>query len=233
MKVLYLDTSSKFLSLAVAEDKKVLSRIHRCLDRKHSTQLAALIDKLLKKANVPLKKIDGLCVSKGPGSFTGLRIGHTTIKALAYVLRKPVVAVPSLDILARNALSFKSKDGPVLVCPVIDAKQNKVYTCLYQMNGDRITRKSGYLLLSVENFLKRLKGKVLFLGDGILRYREEICADKKIKPCFCAEKLWYPKAAKAVPLALERFEKGNVDDAASLSPLYLYPDTCQIKNRRK
>ena len=107
MRILLLDTSSKFLSLAVARDEKILSQTHRKLDRKHSLQLVPLIDKILKKAKVPLKKIDGFCVSKGPGSFTGLRIGITTIKGLAFVLCKPVVAIPSLDILAQNAKKIK------------------------------------------------------------------------------------------------------------------------------
>ena len=109
MRILFLDTSSKYLSLAVAQDYKILSRMQRLLDRKHSTHLVFLIDKVLKKAKLPLKKIDGFCVSKGPGSFTGLRIGITTIKALAYVLRKPVVAIPSLDILAQNVHPVRNK----------------------------------------------------------------------------------------------------------------------------
>ncbi|MBL7085190.1 MAG: tRNA (adenosine(37)-N6)-threonylcarbamoyltransferase complex dimerization subunit type 1 TsaB [Candidatus Omnitrophica bacterium] len=232
MKILFLDTSSKFLSLAIAEDKKILSRTHRLLDRKHSLQLIPLIVRILKKIRLPLKKIDGFCVSRGPGSFTGLRIGITTIKALAYVLGKPVVGICSLDILAQNAqglLRNRTKKETLQVCPIVDAKQNKVYACLYQARNRKIVRKSGYLLLSFEELLKRLKGKVLFLGDAIPFYCEKICKSKKIKPIFAEERFWYPQAAQAVSLALERFRKGKFDDVNSLVPLYLYPRTCQIK----
>ena len=242
MKILYLDTSSKYLSLAVAQDNKVLSQTHRQLARKHSTQLACLIDKMLKRAGVSLKQIDGFCVSKGPGSFTGLRIGITAIKGLAYALQKPVVAIPSLDILAQNARPVMNRrlSLPFQVCPIVDARQNKVYACLYQArpvkkgfcNGARngkVIRKSGYLLLPIEELLKKLKGEVLFLGDAISLYREQIRKTKRIKAVFAGEKFWYPRASRAVSLALERFRKGKIDDVDSLLPLYLYPKTCQIK----
>lgn len=232
MKILFLDTSSKILSLAVAEDKKILSQTHRLLDRKHSLQLIPLIERMLKKIRLPLKKIDGFCVSKGPGSFTGLRIGITTIKGLAFVLQKPVVAVPSLDILAQNAKKFKRGKNAFQICPIVDAKQNKVYACLYQAKNGKIVRKSGYLLLPVEELLKKLKGKILFLGDGIRVYREKICRNRRIKPAFAEEKFWYPKAVGAVSLAAARFEKGRFEDVNRLAPLYLYPKECQIKKRK-
>jgi len=232
MKILYVDTSSKYLSLAVAQDNKVLSRTHRQLDRRHSAQLACLIDKMLKRAKVSLKQIDGFCVSKGPGSFTGLRIGITAVKGLAYALEKPAVAIPSLDILAQNVKKIKSVRKRELVrqvCPVVDARQNKVYACLYQARNGKVIRKSGYFLLPIEELLKKLKGEVLFLGDAIPLYREQIRKAKGIKAVFAGEKFWYPKASQAVPLALERFRTGKVDDTDSLVPLYLYPKTCQVK----
>jgi len=236
MKILYLDTSSKFLSLAVARGDKILAQAHRKLDRKHSLQLVPLIDKILKKARVPLKKLDGFCVSKGPGSFTGLRVGITTIKGLAFVLRKPVVAIPSLDILAENIKKVKApkkKPLPDEICPIVDARQNKVYACLYKASNGKIRRKSRYFLLPIEELLKKLKGNILFLGDGINLYREEIKKNKRIKPVFAEEKFWYPKASAAVSLALERFYKGEVEDVNSLTPLYLYSRECQIKKARR
>ncbi|MCQ9208532.1 MAG: tRNA (adenosine(37)-N6)-threonylcarbamoyltransferase complex dimerization subunit type 1 TsaB [Omnitrophica bacterium] len=236
MKILCLDTSSKFLSLAVAEDKKILARMHRCLDRKHSTRLVSYIDKILNRAKVPLKKLDGFCVSKGPGSFTGLRIGITTIKGLAFTLGKPVVAIPSLDILAQNTKKIKAKKNKgelSWVCPIVDAKQNKVYTCLYQRQNGKLKRKSAYSLLSLEDLLKQLKGEIIFLGDATPLYREKIRNTKKIKAIFAEEKFWYPRAAQAITLALERFGKGRVEDVNRLAPLYLYPKECQIKKVKR
>ena len=250
MKILSLDTSSKYLSLAVAEDNKILQKTHRLLDRRRSLQLVPLIEEVLKKAKLPLARLDGFSVSKGPGSFTGLRIGITTIKGLAYVLKKPVVAIPSLDILVQNITRIRTKKNtrlPTQICPIVDAKQNKVYACLYQAKNGKTRRKSGYLLLPLKELLEKLtqpflltkrhcvaeraglKGKIIFLGDGIKPYHEQICKNRKIKPIFAEEKFWYPKAEEAVPLALERFSKGKLNDVNSLVPLYLYPKECQIR----
>jgi len=232
MKVLYLDTSSKFLSLAVAKGDKLLSQMHRKLDRKHSLQLVPLIAKILKQARVPLKKIDGFCVSKGPGSFTGLRIGITVIKTLSLALGKPVVAIPSLDILAENIRKIKGLK-PEDICTLVDARQNKVYACLYKRRNGKIRRKSGYLLMPFAELLKKLKGEILFLGDGISIYGEEIKKAKNIKPVFADEKFWHPKASAAVSLGLERFQKGQTEQVNSLTPLYLYAKTCQIKKVKR
>ena len=216
----------------MAEGDKVLSQIHKVLDRKHSSQLALLIEKVLKKAKISLKKIDALAVSKGPGSFTGLRIGITTIKGLAFVLQKPVVAIPSLDILAQNAQGLKNRTTKDIlqICPIIDAKQNKVYACLYQAKNAKIVRKSDYLLLPFEKLLRRLKGEILFLGDAILLYGEKLSKSKRIKPIFAKERFWYPEASRALSLARERFLKGQLEDVEHLAPLYLYPKECQIRS---
>jgi len=230
LKILYLDTSSKFLSLAVAKGDKVLAQTHRKLDRKHSLQLVPLIDKILKKAKISLKGLDGFCVSKGPGSFTGLRIGVTVIKALALALGKPVVAIPSLDILAENAKKIRNSK-PENICTLVDARQNKVYACLYKRANGRIRRKSGYLLMNFAELLKKLKGEVLFLGDGISVYADEIKKIKKMKPVFADESLWYPRAQAAISLGIERFKKGKTEDVNNLKPLYLYLRECQIKQR--
>lgn len=230
MRILAVDTSSKFLSLAVAQNAQVLNQTHRILDRRHSTQLVCLIDRILKRANLSLKKIDGLCVDKGPGSFTGLRVGVTAVKGLAFVLAKPVVAIPSLDILAQNA-KVTGKGGSFKVCPIIDAKQNKVYACIYQPRNANLVRTTRYLLLPIEELLRRLSGEIFFLGDAIALYREQICQAERIKPIFAEESFWYPRAAQAIPLALARFTQKRFDDINRLVPLYLYPKECQIRRR--
>lgn len=222
----------------------MLAQTHRKLDRKHSLQLVPLIDKILRRARIPLKQIDGFCVSKGPGSFTGLRIGITTIKGLAFVLRKPVVAIPSLDILAQNACPvrnrrfpngvIKSKKKirlPEQVCTIVDARQNKVYACLYQTRNGKVVRKSKYSLLPLTELLEKLQGEILFLGDGIKLYRQDIFKSKKIQAVFAEEKFWYSRASAAVSLAMERFRKNKLDDVKSLVPLYLYPKECQVRHK--
>jgi len=234
MKLLILDTSSKYLSLALAQDNKILGRMHRRLDRKRSLQLVPMINSLLKKRKLTLQKLDGFCVNRGPGSFTGLRIGITTIKGLAFALGKPVIAIPGLDILVQNANRIKDVNNnfPSQICALVDARQNKVYACLYRLNNGKISRKSGYLLLPLPELLKRLKGEIIFLGDGIRLYASQIRSSRGIKPVFAEERFWYPKATDALSLARERFSKGDFDDANSLAPLYLYPKECQVKRKK-
>lgn len=233
MKVLCLDTSSKFLSLAVAKRGKILAQTHRALDRKHSLQLVPLIDKILKKAKLRLQNIDGFCISKGPGSFTGLRIGITTIKGLAFALEKPIVAVGSLDVLAENVKIIKTKNIPKDICALVDARQNKVYACLYKRENGKIKRASRYFLLTISELMTKLKDEVLFLGDGIGVYRDEIKKNKKLKAVFADAKFWYPKAQGVVSLAVERFSQNKIEDVNNLVPLYLYAKTCQIKKVKK
>ena len=121
MRILAIDTSTRFLSVAVADGGRALASHHREAHMKHSSQLVPVIEKVLKKSGIGLGGIDGFAVSIGPGSFTGLRIGVTTIKALAFSLKKPVAAVPTLDAIAEGVKGFAG-----IICPILDAKKKKV-----------------------------------------------------------------------------------------------------------
>ncbi|MBI5143930.1 MAG: tRNA (adenosine(37)-N6)-threonylcarbamoyltransferase complex dimerization subunit type 1 TsaB, partial [Candidatus Omnitrophica bacterium] len=203
MKLLAIDTSTDYLSLAIINGDKVSAKFHKKAEREHSRLLVPMIDRLLKKTKTKLKDIDGFCVSIGPGSFTGLRIGVTVVKGLGYTLKKPIVAVPTLDAIAQNAKGFCG-----IICPVLDAKKNKVYACLYRSDIKRIKRISKYLLLPMEGLMdrvKRLKGKIFFLGDmdGLTR--------KNID--------WHPKAEVVAKLGMEAFKKKRFVNPEDLEPL--------------
>jgi len=220
MKLLAIDTSTNYLSLAVTDDEKVLGRVHRRADMSHSTLLVPMVDALLKKARLTPKDIDLLCLSIGPGSFTGLRIGVVTVKGLAYSLDKPVVAVPTLDVIARNAKNFSG-----VICPVLDARKNKVYACLYSSDGKTIKRISKYLLLSVEELLDKTEaigsGKVMFMGD----YAPRISPAAGVS--YSGD--WHPKAAVVAKLGLEYSKKKKFVTPEDLEPLYMYSRECDIK----
>ena len=229
MKILSIDTSTDFLSVTITDGAKVLARYHRPSHRNHSRLLVPIIARLIEKAGLIQNRgmnsypgsgsssIDGFCVSVGPGSFTGLRIGVVTVKGLAYASGKPIVAVPTLDIIARNAKGFKG-----IVCPVLDAKKNKVYACLYKSDGVNFKKISKYLLVPAESLLKMTEeyDKVLFLGDGVkLVGREE-----KIKN-------WHPRADVAAGLAIESFKKKRFVSPEKLEPMYIYSMECDIKGK--
>jgi len=183
---------------------------------RHSSLLVPTIEKLLKKAGVKLNKIDCFCISAGPGSFTGLRIGVTTIKGLGFALNTPIVAVPTLDVIACNVKNFKG-----IVCPVLDARKNKVYACFYKSDGKNMKRISKYLLISAEELMKKSGqyDNVVFLGDALhLIGKPE---NKKIN--------WHPRADIAAKLGMEYFKNNKLTSAEDLEPMYLYSRECDIK----
>ena len=178
---------------------------------------------------MPLNKIDGFAVGLGPGSFTGLRVGLSTVKALAFASQKPIVGIPSLDVLAMS-----SKDeGINQVCVVSDARRDMVYSGLYLVQKGVVKRISPYALAPTENVLAPIEGKVLLVGDGIKLFKDAIIKashkGKRYEPVFADEKEWFPQARNLVELSAERFAKKKTDNLDKLIPLYLYPDDCQVR----
>ncbi len=225
MKILAIETSSLKLSVAVAENYKIMASLSSKSERGHCAYLIPLLDKLLKKANLPLNKIDILAINLGPGSFTGLRIGVSTIKGLASAIKKKIVGVSGLDVLAHNALGEKED----FVCPIIDAKKNKIYAALYQKNGNGFKKYSGDLLIPIQDLLKIINKPTLFLGDGIRIYREEISRKLGAKARFADGKLWYPQAKIVARLAEKLAKKKKFINPLDLVPLYLHKRDCQIR----
>ena len=219
MILLAIDTSTKYLSLAFTRDGKVLGRMHKMAEMSHSSLLVPMIDKLLKKARVKLKDLDVFCVSIGPGSFTGLRICVATVKGLAYALNKPVVTVPTLDVIAHNAIKFKG-----VICPVIDARKKKVYACLYKSDGKKIKRLSKYMLLPAAELALKLKKykDVFILGDGAIQLTDSNY------PTIIN---WYPKADIAARLGAEEFKMKRFVAPEELEPMYIYSRECDVTGK--
>jgi len=215
MKILAIDTSTDYLSLAISDGEKTIARYHRPTHRNHSRLIIPTISNLVKKAKLKIRNIGAFAVSIGPGSFTGLRIGVVTVKALAYALGKPIVTVPTLDVIAQNAKSFRG-----VICPVIDARKSKVYACLYKSDGNIVKKISKYLLLPAGELLKKTAAydKVLFLGDGVGLLGSQV----KVKN-------WHPKAGTVAGLALDRIKKKKFTSPGDLEPMYLYSRECDIK----
>ena len=225
MRLLAIDTShTENFSLAISEDYKILASKESHLNAVLSNSIIQQIDQLLKKANLKLHQLDGFVVGLGPGSFTSLRVGLSTIKAFCMATKRPLIGISSLDALAMNT----HYDGQV--CTLLDAKRNLIYACLYDKKKGKLVRKSDYVLTSLEEFIKKIKGEVMFIGDGINMSKAALSNHKENK-LFKFEKKenWFPKASYLVPLGRKRFEKKNFDDVSKLVPLYLYPADCQVR----
>jgi tRNA threonylcarbamoyladenosine biosynthesis protein TsaB len=229
MYFLSFETSSKIFSLALNEDEKVLRYRNLKTALVLEDSILPTVDKMLVSAGIKFAQIDGFAIALGPGSFTSLRVGLATVKALAMGTSKPVVGIPTMDIIARGTDRGSCDE----ICVINDARRSKVYACLYGPRG----RSGEYMLTTLEDVLDKVHGKTLFTGDALAIYRQDIekayqkHGGKKSSACKCFfadEKYWHPQAKIMAALAFERFRNGQYDDAANLLPLYLYPQDCQV-----
>lgn len=231
MNILAFDTSSPQFILALRKGDKVVAAPPAALQKTLSTSIIPRIEQLLKTAALPVAKLDGFAVGLGPGSFTSLRVGVATAKGLAAATGKPIVGIPGLDILAENVRDFPE---PVdQVCCLIDARRGLVYGVVYALKGRDLIRKTPYVLTSLADVLKYVKGRVAFLGDAVTAGRAEILkaakASGEVIPVFADESAVYPRPDALLRLAEARFAARRYDDVDRLVPLYLYPEDCQVR----
>ena len=230
MNILAIDTSSKYFYLAIAEDDKIKVNICRPSGRGLSRMIIPLIERALKKAGLSLKDIDCFACGLGPGSFTGLRVGLAVIKGFAFSLNKPVVGIVSLDCLAGSQFNF-----PGYVCPVVDARRSLVYSAIYRAKDGVLKRKGRYLLVPLKELFAKLKGRadVIFLGDGLSLYRDDIKNEFGLRANFADENFWYPRTENLLRLVKEKIKNKDFADLDKLVPFYMYPKECQIKEKVK
>ncbi len=153
MRILAIETSTKYLSIAIADEDSILAEYKGDGELRHSQDLIPNIDLLLERINSKLSDIDGFAISIGPGSFTGLRVGVSILKGLNLVTDIPIITVPSLDVIANNAVDVAHD-----ICVIVDAKKQNLYTSLYKKgeNSDMI-RVWDYLLVSADELMERVQ----------------------------------------------------------------------------
>lgn len=162
MNILAIETTTKVLSVAVLNENEILGEIFINSKLNHSKTLLPTIDNLLKSLTLSLKDIDAFAISDGPGSFTGLRIGGSTVKAFAKNGNKKIVKVPTLQALAYNVGNCDK-----LIIPIMDARRNTVFTGSYKWKENNMIIKSEIECIDINDLLERHnKGEVIFLGDG-------------------------------------------------------------------
>lgn len=218
MKILSLDSATESATCAIIEDKRLLGEITFNYKKQHSVILMNMIDYLLKNLNLKISDIDGFVVSKGPGSFTGLRIGAATIKGLSQGTEKPFISVSSLDALAYN-LAYT--DG--IICPILDALRNNVYTSIYKFNNDNLEKLMDYSPMSIDeliDILIKYNEKVTFIGDGVPKFNE-LLKEKLPKVYFAPVSLNFVKASSLGELGLDLLKKGVKEDIFEFAPIYL------------
>ncbi|MCT4566337.1 MAG: tRNA (adenosine(37)-N6)-threonylcarbamoyltransferase complex dimerization subunit type 1 TsaB [Maledivibacter sp.] len=221
MKILAIDTSSLVASVAVMNEEKLFGEYTINSGLTHSQKLMPIIDQLLSSLELSMKDIELIAVSRGPGSFTGVRIGIATVKGLAHGWNIPVVGVSSLEGLAYNI-----KYGNDLICPIMDARRNQVYTGVYKWVNYNLIDIVKEAPLSIDELMDKLREreeKVIFLGDGLGRYKEDIITGLGEKALFAPSYVNMQKSSSIAQLAFDKINKGDLKPESHLSivPVYL------------
>ena len=224
MKILSIDTSSKICSVAVLEDNNVI--IEKNIDDSltHSQKLMPMIDNILNELNMKLTDFDLFSCSVGPGSFTGVRIGVSTVKAFCDVTNVPVTSVSSLEGLAYNTLSSNIESNSTIVCSLIDAKNDNVYCGVFKNESDEFVQLEDLCAKNINEVLNLLdkysSSSILFVGDGAVCHKSLIL-DNFRNSLFVEDELNKQTSVSIGIAGFNKYNKGIYGDSNSLSPLYL------------
>jgi len=220
--ILNIETSTEVCSVSLAQNGRLLYKKEILEGFNHSRILTVFIEDIFKENNIELNIIDAVAVSKGPGSYTGLRIGVSVAKGLCYGLNIPLISVNSLEILGifvsqnQDKFNWDNDGSPLLFCPMIDARRMEVYTALYNAKGEEIRPVSAEII--DENFLSDLfeTHKILFFGNGAEKCRNMIKHENAI--------FKGPNTTSAefmLVISAEKFERKQFENVAYFEPFYL------------
>ena len=215
MHILGIDTCCMAATSAIIADDRLVAQVVQNNNKTHSQSIMPMIDFMLKQTELSINDIDGFAVAVGPGSFTGVRIGVATIKALAHPFNKPCIPVSTLEALAFNVAPIEG-----IICPILDARRNQVYTATF-LNNDRLTEDRA---VSVEELIDELKSSdknIIFVGDGIGAYGDEIKSALGDKAFFASRSLRMNLASSVAELGYEKMLNSETVSYSDLKPTYL------------
>lgn len=225
--ILNIETATETCSVALALDGKVISWVEVTETKAHAAKLTLFIEGVVSNAGYSYNQLDAIAVSKGPGSYTGLRIGVSTAKGLCFALDKPLLAINSLEAYAshfkQNILPVFTKQhadiefNKALLCPMIDARRMEVYTALYNLNLENVELTKAYILddLSFSTFLN--DAPVIFFGNGATKWHEM---------AHTFTNAWFDSTSSLSALGMiskaeQLFEQKKFEDLAYFEPYYL------------
>lgn len=222
MKILGIDSSGMVAGIAIVEDDITVAEYCVNYKKTHSQTLMPMLDDVVRLTEQDLESIDAIAVSAGPGSFTGLRIGAATAKGLALALDKPIVSVPTCHALAFNVWGTDS-----VVCPIMDARRNQVYTGIYRFCDNELTVIQEQNACDINELIDRLNElctdgqSVIFVGDGIPVYREAIESAINCKYAFAPAHMNRQRAASVATLGGIYYNMGKTIKSDDFKPEYL------------
>ncbi len=224
MKILYLETSSRNCSVAISDNEKLLCLTEEVSENyKQSESLHTFVEWALEGAEISLKDIEAVSLGRGPGSYTGLRIGASSAKGFCYGLKIPLIAVNSMDSMIEPFLD-KNYD---LIIPLVDARRMEVYTAVYDGKTGKELSETEAKILDENSFIEFKDKKVLFAGDGAKKAKEIL----QLPNADFNEDV-YPSAKYLIRKTMEKLEKKEFEDVAYFEPFYL-KDFHGVKKKNK
>ena len=213
MKILHIETSSKNCSVAISDGEEILCLCEEVSDNyKQSESLHSFVEWALEGAEISLKDLDAISLGKGPGSYTGLRIGAASAKGFCYGLKIPLIAINSLDSMVEEFVN----QGFELIIPLIDARRMEVYTAFFDGTSGEMIKETEAKILDENSFSELIDKKVLFIGDGEKKAQEILnLPNAEFKSDI------YPSAKGLIKKSVEKFNRKEFEDTAYFEPFYL------------
>lgn len=231
MNILAIEASSLVASVAILSDDIMIAEYTMNYKKTHSQTLLPMIDEICKMTDFDIKDIDAIAVSAGPGSFTGLRIGSATAKGLGLALDKPLIHVPTVEAMAYNIY-----DTNKLICPIMDARRNQVYTGIYRNHCGKIEIVRDQCAILIDELIEELNilnEEVIFLGDGVPVFTKVIDENLKIAHFYAPSQLNRQKAGSVGEAGKYYFNIGKYENADDHAPNYLRPSQAEREYAEK
>jgi len=231
--ILSIETSTKACSAAIHQDGNLLSVSELYNEKSSSGMLTTLIKHVVKTASLTLQEVDAIAVAKGPGSYTGLRIGVSTAKGLCFTLEKPLIAINTLEAMAyqlsagrhsagrHSAVNYKLGDSPlsILLCPMLDARRMEVYCAVFNADTIEVLEPTQAQIIDETSFSDLLENhKIIFYGDGAEKCRSTL--EGNLNAVFLNQ-IIFPSAKSIGALANRAFEQQQFESVADFEPYYL------------
>ncbi len=224
LKILAIDTSTDTSSIAITDGEDILVESILNVGRTHSEILIPSFQEMLEKVRLDIKDLDLLALTLGPGSFTGVRIGASTVKGFALALGKPVAGVSTLEALASN---FPFSSLPIM--PLFDARRGEIYSAMFKWEGGQVKRLSEDRAAIPGDAIREIKTKTIFVGDGLAKYGQIIKDTLGDNAVFAPRAVWYVRASNVAALGLKSYKEDGGLDIATFTPSYRRKSEAEIQ----
>ncbi len=226
-RILLIETSTALCSVALAEEGRITASRESVEPRAHAVLTAPFVQQVLGERGLRAADLDAVCVSAGPGSYTGLRVGVSTAKGVCFAAGVPLLSVGTLDVLvAQAAADGLLPAGCRYVIPMIDARRMEVYTAVFTPDGQRLTEVEPRVVDAESFRQERSEGPVLFIGDGAGKCSETLAGPDAHFVQVC------PRAAAMLAPAMQEFRAGNFRDVAYFEPFYLKDFVATVSRKK-